>query len=199
MSFIRNNYEPNCTHTTILIIVTQRLFLCPTSDKRGHIKRTKRAQNGKRWSQKKKRYWIEKSHEKGQSKRYQRRTIQKRGKKKPKHLDIFCISEKLLYMSVHVKTVDKNIRTFSLVIFSWNDKSSISVELQAIIISSSILSTYFYQCVKSSFASNHKNCTDFFNSLPSNATELDLMRKSFSTQHPFKILKKIYCLPHLSV
>lgn len=38
--------------------------------------------------------------------------------KKPKHLDIFCISEKLLYMSVHVKTVDKNIRTFSLVIFS---------------------------------------------------------------------------------
>ena len=37
---------------------------------------------------------------------------------KPKHLDIFCISEKLLYMSVHVKTVDKNIRTFSLVIFS---------------------------------------------------------------------------------
>ena len=119
--------------------------------------------------------------------------------KKPKHLDIFCISEKLLYMSVHVKTVDKNIRTFSLVIFSWNDKSSISVELQAIIISSSILSTYFYQCVKSSFASNHKNCTDFFNSLPSNATELDLMPKSFSTQHPFKILKKIYCLPHLSV
>jgi hypothetical protein len=37
--------------------------------------------------------------------------------KKPKHLDIFCISEKLLYMSVHVKTVDKNIKTFSLVIF----------------------------------------------------------------------------------
>ena len=37
----------------------------------------------------------------------------------PKHLDIFCISEKLLiYMSVHVKTVDTNIRTFSLVIFS---------------------------------------------------------------------------------
>jgi hypothetical protein len=68
----------------------------------------------------------------------------------------------LLYMSVHVKTVDKNIRTFSLVIFSWNDKSSISVELQAIIISSSILSTYFYQCVKSSFASNHENCTDLF-------------------------------------
>jgi hypothetical protein len=25
------------------------------------------------------------------------------------------------------------------------------------------------------------------------------MRKSFSTQPPFKILKKIYCLPHLSV
>jgi hypothetical protein len=68
----------------------------------------------------------------------------------------------LLYMSVHVKTVDKNIRTFSLVIFSWNDKSSISVELQAIIISSSKLSTYFYQCVKSSFASNHKNCTGLF-------------------------------------
>ena len=35
----------------------------------------------------------------------------------PKHLNIFCISEKLLYMSVHVKTVDKNI--FSVVIFSW--------------------------------------------------------------------------------
>jgi hypothetical protein len=39
-------------HTTILINVTQRLFICPTSDKRGHIKRTKRAQNGKRRSQK---------------------------------------------------------------------------------------------------------------------------------------------------
>lgn len=37
--------------------------------------------------------------------------------KKPKHLDIFCISEKLLYMSVHVKTVDKNIRTFLLSYF----------------------------------------------------------------------------------
>ena len=101
---------------------------------------------------------------KGQPKDIKEERFTKEAIKMPKHLDIFCISEKLLYMSVHVKTVDKNIRTFLLSHFP-DDESSIFVELQAIIISSSILSTYFYQCVRSSFhiqyfASNHQNCTD---------------------------------------
>ena len=56
---------------------------------------------------------------KGQPKDIKEERFTKEAIKMPKHLDIFCISEKLLYMSVHVKTVDKNIRTFSLVTFSW--------------------------------------------------------------------------------
>jgi hypothetical protein len=92
-------------------------------------------------------------------------------------LDIFCISEKLLYMSVRVKTVDKNIRTFLLSYFPQMTNLQFPLNCKQSLLSSSILSTYFYQCVKSSFqyfARNHQNCTDFFNSLHSNATEISL-------------------------
>jgi hypothetical protein len=54
----------------------------------------------------------------GQPKDIKEERFTKEAITKPKHLDIFCISEKLLYMSVLVKTVDKHIRTFSLVILS---------------------------------------------------------------------------------
>ena len=101
----------------ILIIVTQRLFICSTSDKRGHTKKkNKKSPNGKRLSQKetilnRKEPW------KANQKIPEKNDSQKR-QKDAQHLDIFCISEKLIYyMSVHVKTVDKNIRTFLCHIF----------------------------------------------------------------------------------
>lgn len=134
----------------ILIIVTQRLFICSTSDKRGHTKKkNKKSPNGKRLSQKetilnRKEPW------KANQNIPEKNDSQKR-QKDAQHLDIFCISEKLLYMSIRVKTVDKNIRTFLLSYFPQMTYLQFPLNCKQSLLSSSILSTYFYQCVKSSF------------------------------------------------
>jgi len=108
MSFIRNNYEPNCTHTSLS--PKDYSYVRPVI-KEAIIK--KNIKSPKWQKMKPKRSDIEsKRARKGHPKDIKEVRFRKEAIAKPKHLDIFCISQTLLYMSVHVKTVDKNVRTF---------------------------------------------------------------------------------------
>lgn len=113
MSFIRNYYEPNCTSPNDDCDPK----ILPTSDKRGH-KRAKRAHHGKRESQT---VNLNRKEPLRPTKKDQNIMVQKEANLNSPYTWIFFVFDpnnnlgnSIIYMSVHVKTVDKNTRTFSL-------------------------------------------------------------------------------------